>query len=450
MAPRFTQLNDWLSWQESHHPSEIDLGLARVRDVAERLDLLSPQARIITIAGTNGKGSCVAALESLMSAAGQSFGAFTSPHLLHYNERIRLQGKPVSDAVICDAFDRIDRARQDISLTYFEFGTLAAMVIFNDQPLDYWLLEVGLGGRLDAVNIIDPSIAVITSIALDHQAWLGDTREKIGFEKAGICRANAPLICTDPEPPQSIRDRVTTLGCHAIWLGKDFQIEPSKIATSAALSKAVSNITTSSTITFKTSDNQSLAVSGLQLPAPSVAAALEVMVHEGLLQDVSSIKHVLESAGLAGRFQTAIWHDRPVVLDVAHNPAAAQLLADRIAQHHFGGVDIVVAMMADKDIAQVLEPLLPHARRWYCAELSGNPRAAKAKSIASILVDQLEVNDSHVRICNGVEHALAEVAEGLQPRTSAKPLLLPILICGSFFTVAEALKTIQPATTANG
>ena len=195
--PRFNSLADWLDWQETLHPRKIDLGLERVARVAERMQLLTPAHGVITVAGTNGKGSSIAMLESILFAAGYRVACYTSPHLLRYNERIRIAGKEIDDTALCAAFESVDQARGDTSLSYFEFGTLAALTLFSRSQLDIALLEVGMGGRLDAVNVLDANAALVTSIDIDHSDWLGDDRESIGREKAGIFRAGRPAICSE-------------------------------------------------------------------------------------------------------------------------------------------------------------------------------------------------------------------------------------------------------------
>jgi dihydrofolate synthase/folylpolyglutamate synthase len=223
--PRFNSLPDWLAWQETLHPKKIDLGLERVAAVAERLQLLQPDFGVITVAGTNGKGSSVALLESVLLAAGYRTGCYTSPHLQRYNERIRIQGKEADDKSLCAAFACVDAARGDDSLSYFEFGTLAALVLFSRTPLDIVLLEVGMGGRLDAVNILASNAALITSVGIDHSAWLGADRESIGREKAGILRAGCPAVCSDPQPPPGIEGRARELGAHWFCLGQQFSYQ---------------------------------------------------------------------------------------------------------------------------------------------------------------------------------------------------------------------------------
>lgn len=410
MSARFSTLADWLAWQESHHPSAIDLGLDRVRDVAECLGVLSPTARVITIAGTNGKGSCVAALETLMAAENKRFGAYTSPHFLHYNERVRLQGEPVSDQRLCEAFARIDEARGDISLTYFEFGTLAAMDIFNREPLDYWLLEVGLGGRLDAVNIVDPDVAVITSVAIDHEAWLGSDREKIGFEKAGICRAQATLVCADAEPPATVIEKVQQLNCPALWWARDFGIDDSQLFTQAGLRVSASDV---------------------QLPLPSVAAAVQVCELEGCLPSEPVLRRALTSVQLTGRMQILNLAHTALILDVAHNPAAAQLLAKHLAQRKLSPMPAVVAVMEDKDIEGVFKPLLPWVTEWHCVRLADNPRAAEPQDLAAEL-EKMGVSPSNIRCDASVDYTLERLDSPENPHKN-------VLVFGSFFTVAHAL-----------
>ena len=214
-------LDEWLVLLEQRHPSLIDLGLERVAEVAARLELTTPKSKVITVAGTNGKGSCVAIIEALLTTVGIRVGTFTSPHLLAYNERIRIDAENSNDADICRAFVAIEQARGDISLTYFEFSALAALWLFAETELDIIVLEVGLGGRLDAVNIIDPDVAVITSIDLDHQQWLGESRSAIGLEKAGVARSGVPLICADADPPDELLAALDSLGADLILLGQE-------------------------------------------------------------------------------------------------------------------------------------------------------------------------------------------------------------------------------------
>ncbi|MDZ7922566.1 MAG: folylpolyglutamate synthase/dihydrofolate synthase family protein [Marinagarivorans sp.] len=426
MYPPFATLAEWLAWQESHHPSAIDLGLDRVRTVAERLGVLQPKAQVITIAGTNGKGSCVAALEALLAASHQRFGAYTSPHFLHYNERIRLQGEAVGDALLIDAFERIYHACEGISLTYFEYGTLAAMVIFNDRTLDFWVLEVGLGGRLDAVNIIAPDVAVITSIAIDHEAWLGNNREDIGREKAGICRAGKPLICSDPNPPVSVIEHAKNLHCPSLWLGQDFKLlDDFGFSPSPALRQ-----------TLALGEHDTLDLAQIVLPRPSVVAALEVCALLNVLPPAESLPALLADIRLMGRMQIVQHGAQMVILDVAHNPAASTLLAQLLRERGLHKIIAVVAMMADKDLEGALQPLVPLVQQWHCVELEGNSRAAKSRYLAQLLTQRLQVPAAQVVAGQTVANTLTPLA------ITAMPGVLPVVVFGSFFTVTEALGVV--------
>ncbi len=430
MQPPFATLAEWLAWQESHHPSAIDLGLDRVRTVAERLGVLTPKAQIITIAGTNGKGSCVTTLEALLGASHQCFGAYTSPHFLQYNERVRLQGQAVSDSLLMAAFERIYRACAGISLTYFEYGTLAAMVIFNDHELDFWVLEIGLGGRLDAVNIVAPDVAVITSIAIDHEAWLGNTREQIGYEKAGICRATKPLICTDPQPPASVIQHAQDLQCPTLWLGKDFHLlDEQRFSPSPRLHQALG-----------LGAGETLDLASVVLPRPSVIAALEVCALLNVLPAAQDIPSVLADLRLMGRMQVLSYGARTLILDVAHNPAAAILLAQLLRERGINKIVAVVAMMADKDLEGVLQPLLPLVQQWHCVDLVDNPRAATSKRLASVLVDSLGVVTTAVIAGQSVPETLQQLAQ------APESLNVPVVVFGSFFTVTDALTVVLAST----
>ena len=255
-------LNAWLLWLETLHPTEIELGLARIREVAQRLDLLNIDAKVVSIAGTNGKGSCVEVLKNLLLAQDYTVGSYSSPHLLRFNERICINGEYVDDETLCMALQRVESVRESTSLTYFEFTTLAALLIFNQQNLDVFVLEVGLGGRLDAVNVIDADISVITSIAMDHEAWLGNNRERIGFEKAGILRRERPCVVVEPEPPQSLLDKISENTCPHFVVGKEI------------------NFYLTERIKFSCEslggDLLTLEVDAVSLPAPSILAALQV------------------------------------------------------------------------------------------------------------------------------------------------------------------------------
>ena len=287
----------WLARLESLHPSAIELGLERVAAVAQRMALLPVAARVVTVAGTNGKGSTIAVLDAILRSGGVRTGCYTSPHLQRYNERVRIDGTEATDRQLVDAFQAVEWARDGTSLTYFEFGTLAALKLFQDAGVDCLLLEVGLGGRLDAVNIVDADLAVITSIALDHQDWLGDTREQIALEKAGILRPGCTAVCADPDPPASLLRQFAQLGCELHLLGREFEPLPDS--------------------------------GGLR--GDNVAAALTSAALLGIDVEALDLQRLLQQLGLEGRVQRARVGGVTVWLDVAHNPAAAANLADAAA-----------------------------------------------------------------------------------------------------------------------
>lgn len=415
---RFSSLDEWLAWQETCHPKEIDLGLERIRTVAQRLQLLTPDATVVTVAGTNGKGSCVATLSQGLISFGKKVGAFTSPHIEFYNERIVVQGKPVTDEVICAAFEAIDQARGEISLSYFEFGTLAAFYIFNQNELDVWVLEVGLGGRLDAVNILDADIAVITRVDIDHVEWLGDDREKIGLEKAGICRPNQTVVVADNDPPRSVKNRLRELACSVHYIGKDFNLEKSSDSWHYA------------------SAEHSVGFDCVHLPPASVAAGLKVL--EILLPEKFSAPQMLgfvNTLHLAGRFQRFDWLGRPVILDVAHNPAAVSAFVKRVQTELPKERFItVLGMMRDKNIVESIEPLLEITESFALVNLPGSSRAATADELGEKL-QSMNTGEASWRTFENMEDAMGNIKRSDKTRT--------ILICGSFITVAQALSALN-------
>jgi len=415
---RFPTLDQWLVWQETLHPKSIDLGLARVKKV---FDALHPKTRpplTITVGGTNGKGSCVAMLDTILRAQGYRVGTYTSPHLLRYNERMRINGECLADAPICEAFARIDEVRGDTTLSFFEFGTLAALDIFSKAALDVQILEVGLGGRLDAVNIIDTDAALIASIDIDHQDWLGNTRDAIGLEKGGIFRAGRPAVVGDPDPPRALlayaKDHGIALACQ----GREFSYEKSAMDwTWLGAGKHLTG-----------------------LPFPSLkgehqfmnAAAVLQLVHA--IEDLrpvspAAIREGLQSVRLAGRFQY-INGPVPVLLDVAHNPQAVKILADQLSGEFPGRrINAVFAIMRDKDIAGVVNHIKKLIDRWYLAPLS-IPRAAQEPQLTELLRD-LGVDQ--------VEGGFADAAQAFATaRRNAQNGDL-IVVFGSFFLVSEFL-----------
>lgn len=416
--PRFNSLSDWLTWQDSLHPERIDLGLERVAAVAERLQLLQPDFGVITVAGTNGKGSSVALLESVLLAAGYRTGCYTSPHLLRYNERIRIQGKEIDDASLCAAFACVDAARGDVKLTYFEFGTLVALVLFSRASLDIVILEVGMGGRLDAVNILENDAALITSISIDHSAWLGTDRESIGREKAGILRAGRPAVCSDPYPPLSVANRARELGAHWFCLGQQFNYQSTG---NGWCWQGVGSI-------YK------------DLPLPSLIgkhqldnAAGVLMILEALTGDYpvtrEAIEHGLKSVTLPARCQVQAG-EVELVFDVAHNADSAKCLAQVLGNRPVAGVTrLVLAMLDDKDINGFTALLASAVNHWYLATLRCE-RGLTAQGLRERMCRSEAEKDIRCfqDVAGAFRQAKAEADSGDR-----------LVVCGSFVTVAEAL-----------
>jgi dihydrofolate synthase/folylpolyglutamate synthase len=419
---RFSTLSDWLAWQETLHPVAIDLGLERVATVASKLGCLQPAPIVITVAGTNGKGSTLAMLESILRRAGYRTGRYTSPHLFHYNERLRIDGEAVADQRWCDAFERIDALRGDASLTYFEFGTLAALDIMQRDTLDVALLEVGLGGRLDAVNIVDADVAIVTSVDLDHMEWLGETREAIGFEKAGIFRAARPAICGDAFPPDSLLEVAAGVGAPLQVLGRDFHVRHSG----------------------KRWHWQGVHSHYQDLPWPALpgvhqlanaASALAALDSLGDRLSVSEAAIVggLKWVELPGRVQILPGKVEQV-LDVSHNAHAALALVDALRHRPLSGAThAVIGMLRDKDIDAFVDALRGQVNHWYPVGLDCE-RALSSEQLAEHLRGAGVAGS--VTICATVTEAQAALSSQVQQGDR-------VLVCGSFYTVAEwsALKT---------
>jgi dihydrofolate synthase/folylpolyglutamate synthase len=427
-SPR--SLADWLALLESRHPLAIELGLDRVAAVAGRLGLDRPAPRVVTVAGTNGKGSCVALLEALLLRAGVRVGAYTSPHLLAYNERVRIAGQPASDAALCAAFARIEAARGDIRLTYFEVGTLAALLLFAAAGCEVAVLEVGLGGRLDAVNIVAPDVAVITAIDLDHQAWLGDDRDRIGVEKAGIARPGVPTVCGDPAPPAAMLAALARIGSPVLALGGG-QFRLYRTATGLALDCTARDGTA----------RHYAALPAPRLPAASAACAVQALVTLGLPPTADAVAAAFAETGLPGRFQQVDWGGCRLILDVAHNPAAAALLAQRLSAECGSErpVAAVVGALADKDLPGLVAPLLPLVGHWYCCDLPGVARAAPAARLAEVLYNGGGGASCHADPVAGLAAARRAARDGG-----------PILVFGSFHTVAPILALLADDAEADG
>lgn len=418
------ELGEWLQRLESLHPTEIEMGLGRVSQVARKLPLSNIAKRVITVAGTNGKGSTVEIMGKIIESTGLRVGSYTSPHLLRFNERIKVNSKPVSDAALCDAFARIDRARGDISLTYFEFSTLAALDLFARADLDVALLEVGLGGRLDATNIIDPDVAVITSIALDHQDWLGDTREAIGYEKAGIMRAGSPVVCGDPEPPLSVIHHAESLAAEFDCFGQQFGYDliPGEQGELSYWDW------------WGQCRGQEFRWERLpvpELPLQNAATALQAVSYLRLPLTHEQLSRGLRQSGLAGRFQR-LQQPVPMVLDVAHNLQAVSYLQRKITEAPpKGKVFALFGMLADKDYQAVIEMMQPVISDWACCDLPTG-RSLSAEQ----LVNCIQAGGGRAERFSSVGAALDQLAG----RVSKDDLLL---VFGSFYTVSEALKHLE-------
>ena len=399
-------LPQWLEYLESIHPSAIDMGLDRVNEVAQRLNLRF-DSRVITVGGTNGKGTTSALIENALLLEGRSVGVYSSPHLLDYRERVRINGALPDAAAFCDAFEQVEKARGDISLTYFEFGTLAAMLMLMAAELDVVVLEVGLGGRLDATNIITPDCAVITSIGLDHQDWLGDTREKIAVEKAGIIRHGGKVVIGEPEPPHTLREAVKALNADAWWRNDDFSITRS----------------TDGGVTFNAAE-QSLKLSDTAIPLNNVATALAVLKHAGFIVSDMTMQQAVANTQLPGRRQL-IAGQPATYLDVGHNPQATESLAEWLDSKTFERLHIVVAMLNDKAPAASLAPFKRFAPQWYLASTHG-PRGLPAEKLAAA------VENTQRRLFA----AVTEAYEAARQDAQSEDL---ILVVGSFHTVADIL-----------
>lgn len=388
------------------------MGLARVRSVAERLELLNPAARTVTVAGTNGKGSTAALVAALLRAEGHTVGLYTSPHLLRYNERVSIDGNPVDDAALCAAFLAVDQARGQTSLTYFEFGTLAALWLFRQAKLDCQVLEVGLGGRLDAVNVIDTDCAVLTSIGLDHQDWLGSDLAGIAAEKLGVARRGRPLVCGLIDPRADVPRQARDTGARVYQLGADFDYAPSEHGWSY------------SEPNLRWQSLPAPAAVGVHQLANAAVAVQAVKQLLGRTPARAAVETALRSPALPGRTQRV----GPVWLDVSHNAqAAAALAAELQAKPCHGQRHLLLAMLADKDAAAYLTPLVPFVDQVFCAGLPGD-RGRSAAALAEAIAP----------VWSGPLVPVETVAEGLGSLRAQLPATDEIVVSGSFHTVAEA------------
>ncbi len=413
-------LAQWLAYLGQIHVTAIDLGLARLRPVAQALDLLHPQAHVVTVAGTNGKGSTTMTLACMYEAAGYRVGLYQSPHVYRFNERIRVQGAEADDAQIIAALAAVEQARQQcgVSLSFFESTTLAAWWVFRAQGCQVWVLEVGLGGRLDAVNLIDPDVAVITSIGLDHTEWLGDTLEQIAFEKAGIMRPGIPVVYADPEScPQAILTRAEQLGAQLIRAGVDYCFQAS------AQGLDYSNAALSVRLPLP------------HLAAVNVAGAVSAVLAGKPPVPLAALEAGIRRAQLPGRLQVLSLAGRTLVCDVAHNAHGMRFLRRQLQArgllHDGQPVRLVFSMLADKDIAAVVAEIAPWVSHWDIAELH-TPRAATQAQLLQALAGQsVQV---HADLQAALHHAL-----------DCSPPGGTVVACGSF----HVLEALQPALSAS-
>ena len=392
---RLSTLEDWLNYQESLHPSEIDLGLDRVGKVFKKLFPDGVPYKVITVAGTNGKGSTIAFINSILMQTNYKVGKFTSPHIEKYNERFSVNNTNATDEQIISAFTQIEKAKDNTSLTYFEFSTLAALIIFANANIDIAILEIGLGGRLDSVNIVDPDVSVITNIAIDHIEYLGDTREKIGYEKAGIMRKNKPCVCADNNPPESLVKHAKSIGTQIDFIESNYE--------------------------------KSLTLIGEHQKQNAALAKLAI---EKLKLEINKeqIEKGLKLATIPGRFEVVNTHNKKIILDVAHNEQAVKTLASELAKDKTPTIAIFSAL-EDKNISQMLKSINSQIDKWLLVPLNTS-RAIDMKRLSKLfaLEDKIEINTT-------MDQALANAINDKE--------LKRIVVFGSFYTVADAKKTLD-------
>jgi len=412
-------LDAWLSLLEQRHPQAIDLGLERCGEVYRRMGSPRPANMVYTVAGTNGKGSTVAYLAAMSGSLGQTYGAFTSPHIFHFNERISVMGSPVSDACLIRAFERVEEARNGVSLTYFEFTTLAGLFILKQSELDCAVLEVGLGGRLDTVNIVDTDCAVITPIGLDHQEYLGSDLNSIAAEKAGIIRPGAPVVCTETNPPAPIIQAAHKLHAPLVKRGEDFDL---------ALHPDPEN----DVLEFSMGE-QSMFVSppsmGGKHQLDNLAAALAalVMLNPGCMARADEMSVAIQACRVPGRLQK-VSSSPEIILDVGHNGLAAEALAAYLEEKRRSNVICVLAMLADKPAEEVAVSMGHVCKRWFCADSPG-PRGQSGARLA----ERLETVLPGAQIS-----AFGPLGDAMEAAISMAVKHETILVFGSFSTVSAA------------
>lgn len=428
-----SSLDEWLDYWQSIHATAIDMGLERVRQVAEKLAILHPQVPVITVAGTNGKGSTTTVISAIYQAAGLKVGLYQSPHIQYFNERIRLGGVPVDTQILINAFVEVEAARVacDLTLSFFEATTLAAFVIFKQQKCDVWVLEVGLGGRLDVVNLIDPTVAVITNIGIDHVEWLGDNREKIGFEKAGILRPNIPLIFGDVDMPNSVRQHAESLNCPIYQLGQDYFWQSvggerdSQFVHVTHVNYALTHEYSNAAYTFH--------LPNAPLALTNVSTAVTAVLASPIPVQLGVITQGIQNAKLAGRFEQRLFHGKRLIADVAHNPHGVHFLLEQLfayrKKHVTRQIHAIFSMLTDKDIAAVVDMARGVIDHWHVAVLDV-PRAAPLSQLETAL------KDVNVTFYPSVGAALVGASQSVEHDDL-------MLAWGSFYTLEAVYQQIQ-------
>lgn len=437
-------LSAWIDWLLQLHPTEIDLGVERVKSVAFTLGIQQPKAKVITVAGTNGKGSSVALLAAIYQAAGYQVGCYTSPHIELFNERIKINGQMVADTDLVRAFSVIEQARGQTKLTFFEYATLAGLWLFAQQPLDIVILEVGLGGRLDAVNLVDADAVLVSAIDVDHVDWLGSDRNQIAIEKLGVARANRVCVTSEPDLPQVAIDWAKQNGVEIKQQGKDFtwQLQsPLADKAPAALDvqstqNAIQNNQAWLFLPSNLNNNDSLL-----LPLPALKGAFQLQNAAGVLAlvvqlqallpvDANAIRKGLQTVTHFGRLQSYVLNGQTWCIDVAHNPQSAKALADYLAATGFKGQS-VFSVLADKEALPMVNALRPYITHWWIADLHV-PRAMSVLAIQDCLL-QSGVAAENITICQSISEAVA----GAAGRSG------PCLGWGSFISVAQILASLK-------
>jgi dihydrofolate synthase / folylpolyglutamate synthase len=435
-------LAQWLALQEAVHPKTIDLGLARVSAVARTLAVAEPRYAVVTVGGTNGKGSTVAHLEALLDALGICTGVFTSPHFVRYNERIRVDGVEAGDAELIAAFERIEAARAEITLTFFEYNTLAALLIFAQRGVEVGLLEVGLGGRLDATNLVDADVAVLASVGLDHRDWLGDTLEQIGAEKGGIFRRGRPAVLGTPQMPESVFAAIAQTGAEAVVAERDFNWRTHGSHWDyQGLTLRLGDLPPSALAGSIQYRNAAMAIATLESLGRAKSERVGVAALQARLSSLDAVRAAaaLTRVQLPGRFQV-VPGEVEWILDIAHNEPAAHNLAAQLREQPLprpgagratGRTFAVIGVLADKDAAAIAAALAPVIDRWIVCSLPG-PRGTDAGDLAVRLARDPQTVELAVSVTAGCEAARAAARPGDR-----------VVVCGSFYTVGPALQWLR-------